>query len=108
MPLDFHAEENRNTYATREASYEWGQNIREIVDPKGRRVADIGCGGGIYSAAWPDLGAHSVVGVDFSEQMLSAARERNGRIKNVSFKERRRIGNRLAGSERGYCLRTRH
>jgi len=26
--------------------------IRSLVEPSGKRVADIGCGGGIYSAAW--------------------------------------------------------
>jgi 2-polyprenyl-3-methyl-5-hydroxy-6-metoxy-1,4-benzoquinol methylase len=31
--------------------------IRRIVDPAGKRVADIGCGGGIYSQAWHALGA---------------------------------------------------
>ena len=85
MAIDFHACENRYSYATRQATGDWPAAMRGLVDPAGRRVVDLGCGGGIYAAAWADLGAASVVGIDFSEQMLAAARERNGRA-NVTFR----------------------
>ncbi|AEW99778.1 class I SAM-dependent methyltransferase [Streptantibioticus cattleyicolor] len=77
MPaIDFHDESNRSTYARREADKSWGALIRSLVDPAGKRVADVGCGGGVYSTAWLDLGADTVTAVDFSAAMLSGARER--------------------------------
>lgn len=87
MTIDFHAQQNRYTYANREAHADWTCAIRSIVDPAGMRVADIGCGGGIYSAAWADIGAAEVVGVDFSEQMIRAATEKNAGRANVSFRK---------------------
>jgi ubiquinone/menaquinone biosynthesis C-methylase UbiE len=41
-------------------------------------VLDAGCGGGRYSAAWAELGAGSVTGVDFSEIGIRTAQERTG------------------------------
>jgi 2-polyprenyl-3-methyl-5-hydroxy-6-metoxy-1,4-benzoquinol methylase len=74
MAIDFHSRSNRSTYTGRQADAGWVEAIRRIVDPAGKRIADIGCGGGIYSRAWHELGA-DVVGVDFSQQMVAAARE---------------------------------
>ncbi len=48
-------------------------------------VVDVGCGGGTYSAAWLELGANSVRGIDFSEQMLAAAQEHTGGDSRLSF-----------------------
>ncbi|CAN5228511.1 hypothetical protein BH10PSE6_BH10PSE6_39730 [soil metagenome] len=48
MTIDFHSEANRGTYARRDADTGWADAMTAIVDPAGRRVADIGCGGGIY------------------------------------------------------------
>ncbi len=84
MTIDFHSEKNRYTYASREAHDGWAKAINNVVDPAGARIADVACGGGIYSKAWADLGAATVVGVDFSEQMVIAAREHQKRP-NVSF-----------------------
>ena len=74
MPIDFQAPHNRESYTGREASPDWRAAMRGIVDPAGLRVADIGCGGGIYTRAWAELGAAQVTGVDFSEEQLAAAR----------------------------------
>jgi ubiquinone/menaquinone biosynthesis C-methylase UbiE len=74
--IDFHSETNRGTYARRDADAGWADAMTAIIDPTGKRVADIGCGGGIYSQAWRTLGASDVVGVDFSAQMVADARER--------------------------------
>lgn len=87
MSIDFHARENRYTYASRQAHPDWAAAIRSVVDPSGLRVADVGCGGGIYSAAWADIGAAEVVGVDFSEQMVQAATEKNSGRPNISFRK---------------------
>lgn len=83
--IDFHAARNRFTYASRDAMADWSATLREIVDPAGLRVLDIGCGGGIYSAAWAGLGAASVTGVDFSDEMIIAARQKNAGLLNVAF-----------------------
>jgi ubiquinone/menaquinone biosynthesis C-methylase UbiE len=85
MPIDFHDEKNRLSYATRCADDGWKRAMLEFVDPRGLRVADIGCGGGIYSRAWADLGAEQVVGVDSSMVMVDAARERSASMSNVSY-----------------------
>lgn len=74
MPIDFHHERNTNTYASRGADESWLRQMQALFDgsPIGR-VADIGCGGGIYSRAWKSLGATSVVGLDSSPQMVADA-----------------------------------
>ncbi len=76
MPIDFHSEANRHTYGSRDSSADWADAILQLLDPRGRRVADVGCGGGIYTEAWLNLGAQAVSGVDFSEQMVAAASQR--------------------------------
>ncbi|MFE3199783.1 class I SAM-dependent methyltransferase [Embleya sp. NPDC059237] len=78
MPIDFHNHANRLTYTHRTAGADWARLVGDLVDPVGARVVDVGCGGGVYTTAWLDLGAASVVGVDFSAAILSGARERAG------------------------------
>ncbi|MEU0938307.1 class I SAM-dependent methyltransferase [Embleya sp. NPDC005971] len=85
MPIDFHSDANRLTYARRTAGEEWARVVRELVRPAGARVLDVGCGGGVYTTKWLDLGAASAVGVDFSAAILSGARERAGRRPGLSF-----------------------
>jgi ubiquinone/menaquinone biosynthesis C-methylase UbiE len=85
MPIDFHAEQNRYTYATREADPSWIHTITSIINPTGKRVIDVGCGGGIYSQTWLQLGAAQVIGIDFSTQMVGVATERLGSVANLSF-----------------------
>jgi ubiquinone/menaquinone biosynthesis C-methylase UbiE len=75
MPIDFHDPANRLAYAGRSADESWRAAMREVTDPSGAAVVDVGCGGGIYSRAWLELGAATVTGVDFSAEMLAAARE---------------------------------
>jgi ubiquinone/menaquinone biosynthesis C-methylase UbiE len=85
--IDFHSESNRGTYARREADTGWAAAITAMINPAGRRVADIGCGGGIYSQAWRALGASDVVGVDFSAQMVADARERTAGLPGITFQQ---------------------
>ena len=61
-----------------------------IHDPSGLRIADVGCGGGIYARAWCALGAREVIGVDRSPTMISAATE---------------LGRRFCGRSRGVFRR---
>ncbi len=87
MKIDFHAPANRYSYAGREVQPDWVTVVRPLVDPVAKRVVDIGCGGGLYSAAWAALGAAEVTGVDFSAEMVRTATEKNrGRI-NIVFKQ---------------------
>lgn len=73
MAIDFHATQNQHSYATRKADSSWQHAITALVNPRGKRVVDIGCGGGIYTQAWDDLGAQQVIGVDFSDAMIRTA-----------------------------------
>ncbi|MBO3724664.1 methyltransferase domain-containing protein [Actinomyces bowdenii] len=75
MSMDFHAESSAGAYASRGADPGWVSAVAGIVDLRGLRVVDIGCGGGIYSTAMAQMGA-LVTGVDFSARMVSDARER--------------------------------
>ncbi|BDA65668.1 class I SAM-dependent methyltransferase [Actinomyces capricornis] len=75
MALDFHAESNAGTYASRGADPGWVSAVAGMIDLRGLRVVDLGCGGGIYSTAMAQMGA-LVTGVDFSAQMVTDARER--------------------------------
>lgn len=73
--IDFHDSANANTYASRKAHPDWFTHVQSVLD--GRQpgtVADVGCGGGIYSRAWSELGAESVIGLDSSAQMIADAR----------------------------------
>jgi 2-polyprenyl-6-hydroxyphenyl methylase/3-demethylubiquinone-9 3-methyltransferase len=47
--------------------------IRQLVDPAGKRIVDIGCGGGILAEAMAAAGA-DVKGIDMAEAPLSVAR----------------------------------
>jgi SAM-dependent methyltransferase len=85
--IDFHSEANRGTYARRDADPGWAAAMTAIVDPAGKRVADIGCGGGIYSQAWRRLGASDVVGIDFSARMVADARERLAGQSGLAFQQ---------------------
>jgi len=87
MAIDFHSRANRSTYASRQADTGWRAAIQRIVDPSGKRVADIGCGGGIYSRAWRELGARTVTGVDFSQAMVDAAREQAAGLSDITFQQ---------------------
>ncbi|MCC8368332.1 class I SAM-dependent methyltransferase [Xenorhabdus sp. PB61.4] len=87
MAIDFNAKENRHTYLGRDAQQEWYDIIHSLTEPKGKDIADIGCGGGIYSRAWANLGAKSITCVDFSDQMLADAAENTQELKNITLKK---------------------
>jgi len=79
VPIDFTDPANRTTYSGRTADPSWHAAMGGLVDARGRAVADVGCGGGVYAHAWLDRGAARVVGVDSSEPLLGAAREAGDR-----------------------------
>lgn len=61
--------------------------MQVIVDPREKVVADIGCGGGIYSRAWSHLGASQVIGIDFSARMVDDARNASTGYPTLSFQQ---------------------
>ncbi|WP_068614592.1 class I SAM-dependent methyltransferase [Paenibacillus tuaregi] len=85
MPINFHDEQNRQTYAARNADESWISQIKSTVDVSNKRIADIGCGGGIYTKALIKMGASHVVGVDFSDEMLKGAAANCKDIQNATF-----------------------
>lgn len=74
MPIDFHSAANRATYTQRMAGGELRRLITDVVDPVGARVVDLGCGGGVYTRLWRELGAGHVAAVDFPAEILDGAR----------------------------------
>jgi ubiquinone/menaquinone biosynthesis C-methylase UbiE len=87
MPIDFHAPDNRYTYAQRQVDSAWKEAIQNIVAVEGKQVVDIGCGGGLYTATFAAMGAATVTGVDFSLEMLKSAGEQSQGYTNVLFKQ---------------------
>ncbi|MBV9227997.1 MAG: class I SAM-dependent methyltransferase, partial [Chloroflexi bacterium] len=85
MPIDFHDEQNRHMYAVREANEDWEAMIESIVTVKGKEIADIGCGGGIYTSTLADMGAARVTGVDSSKVMLAEAQSTLVGYNNISY-----------------------
>ncbi|WP_397539705.1 class I SAM-dependent methyltransferase [Rummeliibacillus pycnus] len=85
MEIDFHSQDNHSSYSSRIANVSWIQRINEICEVKGKTVLDIGCGGGIYTKALAEMGASTVTALDFSEQMLSAAKENCNGYPNIRF-----------------------
>ncbi|OTA19937.1 type 11 methyltransferase [Xenorhabdus beddingii] len=87
MPINFNAEENRHTYVGRDVQQDWFDLIQKLVDPGDKEIADIGCGGGIYSLAWVKMGAKKVTCVDSSQQMLADTAENTAGIPNIIIKQ---------------------
>ena len=85
MSIDFHADANRATYTARELDPDWTAMIRSVVDPMAKRVVDIGCGGGIYSAQWAALGAVSVTGVTSPKPCCRARASPTPAVANLAF-----------------------
>ena len=85
MSINFHDANNKYTYAQRNAHISWREMIKNITDVQNKRIIDIGCGGGIYTKELALMGAESVVGLDFSKEILQAAKENCSGFSNISF-----------------------
>jgi ubiquinone/menaquinone biosynthesis C-methylase UbiE len=77
VPIDVADPANRRTYSGRAADRSWHEAMAGWIDPRGRTVADVGCGGGVHAHArlGLGLGAARAIGIDSSEPLLGAARE---------------------------------
>ena len=54
----------------------WAELLLLLVNGRGLRVADLGCGTGTLSLLLAAEGGHFVSGVDFSSEMIRRAREK--------------------------------
>ena len=72
--MRFSSPETGRTYSDRMVDRSWNEWARLNLDPMGKDVVDIGCGGGIYSLGFAAIGARSVIGIDLSAQYLEEAR----------------------------------
>lgn len=97
MPIDFHDPANGLTYAQRVAGPEWVETMGQLLACESPRVVDVGCGGGTYCLAWLDVGAASVVGVDFSEANLRGAAQSCGEVPGLSWRLGDAVDTGLAG-----------
>ncbi len=105
MGINFHGEENKKTYTTREAHYSWSEAIKNLVPIETiSNALDIGCGGGIYSKALSELGVTSVTGVDFSESILEGAKENCKDYANISFQQGNAVSTGLVSSGFDFVL----
>lgn len=69
MRFDFDDKRFDQSYAQRMAHPDWNAAVSRLADPAGHTVADIGCGAGIYSRAFLQMGAKAVIGVEPSDLM---------------------------------------
>jgi SAM-dependent methyltransferase len=59
---------------------------RELFEFKGKRVLDVGCGDGTYTAEYLGLGAKEVLGVDAAAEAIRSAQKRTRGRKGIRFK----------------------
>lgn len=85
MSINFYDPKNNKTYTTRNADQTWIQSIYANTTLNNKTLADIGCGGGIYTKAMFQLGVKQVTAVDFSEEMLKGAAENCKDFNNITF-----------------------
>lgn len=87
MPIDFHDQQLNRTYALRDANESWCDWIDSRIELQGKKVLDLGCGGGIYSRALIDLGAANVLGMDYSASMLEGAKNHSLDDHRISYQQ---------------------
>lgn len=83
--IDFEDPSNRDTYVGRKADPAWVELYERLIRPRGRRLADVGCGGGIYTKAIAGLEPAWVLGIDSSRLSLDSARRYCAGIPNLGF-----------------------
>lgn len=55
----------------------WADLLLPLIDGRGRRVADLGCGTGTLPLLLASEGGHFVSGVDYSAEMIRRARDKS-------------------------------
>lgn len=86
MSMDFHSQDNKHSYSTREAGSAWLNEAAVITAGQSiDHAVDIGCGGGIYSRALQALSIPKVTGIDFSKPMIAEAEAHSTSCPGVHF-----------------------
>ncbi|MBP0727016.1 class I SAM-dependent methyltransferase [Bacillus sp. RG28] len=85
MEKPFFEKISKDMYTKRSADDNWKNLILQHVDVRNKSIADIGCGGGIYSIALSELGAQNVIGIDQSKNMLEGASGNCKEYQNIKF-----------------------
>lgn len=67
-----------------EGAGEWHEFKEMLPDFQGKRVLDLGCGFGWHCRFAVENGAKSVIGVDISQKMLNAARDKT-KSENIQY-----------------------
>ena len=83
--MKFDVPTTRGIYGGRSADMTWESWCGDSLHPTGKDVVDVGCGGGIYAAAFLKLGARSVAGIDKTQQYVDEAVARCGEGK-ITFR----------------------
>lgn len=83
--IDFEDPSNRDTYVGRDADPAWVDLYEKLIRPRGHHIADVGCGGGIYTKAIACLRPAWVLGIDSSALSLESARKYCAGIPHVGF-----------------------
>jgi ubiquinone/menaquinone biosynthesis C-methylase UbiE len=71
--MQFSSAATARTYSDRSVDSSWNTWAALHLQPDGKDVIDIGCGGGIYSRGFAAIGARSVIGIDQSPQYVDEA-----------------------------------
>lgn len=67
----------------------WAELLLPLIDGRGRRVADLGCGTGTLSLLLASEGGHFVCGVDFSAEMIRRAHDKSEHFATADIHRRR-------------------
>ncbi|KYG29546.1 class I SAM-dependent methyltransferase [Alkalihalobacillus trypoxylicola] len=87
MSINFHSNEHKYSYTTRNVDAEWKKTVSGILGEKMVKTAvDVGCGGGIYCKALSDIGVKKTIGIDFSKSNLEGAKETCQPDDTISFR----------------------
>jgi ubiquinone/menaquinone biosynthesis C-methylase UbiE len=85
MSFDFESPQFERTYSDRSVDDDWRSWCDRQLEPIGKDVVDLGCGGGIYARGFVEQGARSVVGIDASEQYVREATQASGAFPQARF-----------------------
>ncbi|MFT0212453.1 class I SAM-dependent methyltransferase [Pseudomonas sp. F1_0610] len=96
MSIDFNAAHQHDAYTGRDAQDSWIALMASLVDARNKNVADIGCGGAVYSRAWVELGAKQVAAIDSSKVMLEDAQRETKGIAQIKVLEGEALASGLA------------
>lgn len=96
MPVDFNASHQRDAYTGRDAQSSWIALMESLVSARNKNIADIGCGGAIYSRAWAKMGAKQVTAIDSSKVMLEDAQRATQGLAQIQVQEGEALATGLA------------